>query len=100
MGIKGFAPDFPEPPEAFCGGPSAEPPVGLELLRVWVDGLFAVKDVWPQVLTPDDATLASSIDVTSPPADEVCGDRARMRGAVDVAGGTLGSTDLLSEGPS
>jgi hypothetical protein len=37
MGIKGFAPGFPESPEGFCDGPSVEPLVGPELLAAWAD---------------------------------------------------------------
>jgi hypothetical protein len=104
MGIRGFAPGFPEPPEGFCDGPSVEPLVGPELLGAWVDEasrfLFTVEAVWPQVLMPDDGALVSGVDITGPPTDEVRGDRAHVRGATDVVGGTPGLADPLFEGPS
>jgi hypothetical protein len=49
MGIRGFAPVFPEPPGGFCDGPSAEPLVGPELLRAWANDasevLFTIENV-------------------------------------------------------
>jgi hypothetical protein len=47
-GIRGFVSGFPEPLDGFCDGPSVEPPVGLELLRAWVDEA-------PRVLCADEA---------------------------------------------
>jgi hypothetical protein len=69
MGIRGLVPGFPEPSEALGDGPSVEPLVGLELPRAWADE--TPKAVWPRVLTPDDGTLTSGIDATSPPPDKV-----------------------------
>jgi hypothetical protein len=43
MGIKGFAPGFPELPKGFCDGPSAEPLVGPEPHGAWA--VVAVEDV-------------------------------------------------------
>jgi hypothetical protein len=33
--------------------------------------LCAIEAFWPRVLTPDDSTLVSGINVTDPPTDEV-----------------------------
>jgi hypothetical protein len=49
---------------------------------------------------PNNGAPVSGADVAVPPADEVRGDRACVRGAVDVVGGTPGSADPLSEGLS
>jgi hypothetical protein len=47
MGIRGFAPGFPEPLSGFCDGPSVEPLVGSGLRGALVDeasrALCAVK---------------------------------------------------------
>jgi hypothetical protein len=104
MGIRGLVPGFPEPPKSLCDGPSVEPLTGSELPRAQADkvseALCIIKATWPQVLTPDDATPASGIDVVVPPVDEVRGDGARVLGTTDIVGRTFGSADLLSEGPS
>jgi hypothetical protein len=87
-GIRGFISDFPEPLDGFCDGPSAEPPVGLVLLIAWADEasgiLCADEAIWPRVLTPDDGTLASDIDIAVPPDNEVRVKQTRGRGATDI----------------
>jgi hypothetical protein len=78
MGIRGLVPGFPKLPKAPYDGPSIEPLVGPELLRAWADEcpevLCPIGAVWPRVLTPDNGALASGVDVTAPPTDEVRGD--------------------------
>jgi hypothetical protein len=49
---------------------------------------------------PNDDVLVSGGGVADLPANEVRGDRARECGATDDDGGTTGSADTLSEGPS
>jgi hypothetical protein len=104
MGIRGFAPGFPEPLDDFCDGPSTEPLVGPRLLGAVADEaagvFFAIEAVWPRVLMPDDGALVSGIGVADLPANEVRGDRVRGRGTTDVNSRTTGSVDPLSECPS
>jgi hypothetical protein len=74
-GIRGFVSGFPVPLDGFYDGPSVEPPVGLVLLRAWADeapGVLCTDEaIWPRVLTPDNGTLASGVDIAVPPDNEV-----------------------------
>jgi hypothetical protein len=75
IGIRGFAPGFPEPLEGFCDGPSAEPFASLGLLGALDDEasrvFFTIEVIYPRVLMPDDDVLASGGGVADFPTDEV-----------------------------
>jgi hypothetical protein len=93
MGIRGFSHGFPESHKGFNDGPSAEPPVAR---NSWEPGSTTPLGSSSPSRTSglgssraDDAAPASGVDVAGPLADEVRGDRARVRGAVDVVEGTI-----------